>query len=181
MEMSVREEKTPAEEKAVLITGCDKGFGHALAKQVRAEGFTCFAGYLLVASPSITCVSQMASLVLRDQFRHTESEGVADPSSQPWRSCRSVGPGEQCWHLTFREVEFASLNNYKKVAEINLWGTVRVTKAFLPSFPELKNRDPSGSSLQGLRPWQQLCQAGQGTFLRAQQNHCWSCMIGFVP
>ena len=33
---------------------------------------------------------------------------------------------------TFGEVEFASLDNYKKVAEINLWGTVRVTKAFLP-------------------------------------------------
>lgn len=33
---------------------------------------------------------------------------------------------------TFGEVEFASLDNYKEVAEINLWGTVRVTKAFLP-------------------------------------------------
>lgn len=33
---------------------------------------------------------------------------------------------------TFGEVEFASLDDYKKVAEINLWGTVRVTKAFLP-------------------------------------------------
>lgn len=33
---------------------------------------------------------------------------------------------------TFGEVEFATLDNYKNVAEINLWGTVRVTKAFLP-------------------------------------------------
>lgn len=33
---------------------------------------------------------------------------------------------------TFGEVEFASLDNYKNVAEVNLWGTVRVTKAFLP-------------------------------------------------
>ena len=32
----------------------------------------------------------------------------------------------------FGEVEFASLDNYKNMAEINLWGTVRVTKAFLP-------------------------------------------------
>lgn len=51
---------------------------------------------------------------------------------------RSVGPGEQCWHLTFIEVEFASLDNYKKVPEINLWGTIRMTNSFLPSFPELK-------------------------------------------
>lgn len=51
---------------------------------------------------------------------------------------RSVGPGEQCWHLTFGEVEFASLDSYKKVAEINLRSTIRMTNSFLPSFPELK-------------------------------------------
>lgn len=33
---------------------------------------------------------------------------------------------------TFGEVEFTSLDNYKEVTDINLWGTVRVTKAFLP-------------------------------------------------
>ncbi|KAM9614419.1 D-beta-hydroxybutyrate dehydrogenase, mitochondrial-like isoform X3 [Harpia harpyja] len=38
----------PAEGKAVLITGCDKGFGHALAKRLHAKGFTVFAGCLLV-------------------------------------------------------------------------------------------------------------------------------------
>lgn len=32
----------------------------------------------------------------------------------------------------FGEVEFTSLDNYKEVTDINLWGTVRVTKAFLP-------------------------------------------------
>lgn len=39
-----------AEGKAVLITGCDKGFGHALAKQLHAKGFTVFAGCLLAVS-----------------------------------------------------------------------------------------------------------------------------------
>ncbi|XP_030082861.1 D-beta-hydroxybutyrate dehydrogenase, mitochondrial-like isoform X2 [Serinus canaria] len=38
----------PAEGKAVLITGCDKGFGHALAKCLHAKGFTIFAGCLLM-------------------------------------------------------------------------------------------------------------------------------------
>ncbi|XP_057886806.1 D-beta-hydroxybutyrate dehydrogenase, mitochondrial-like isoform X2 [Melospiza georgiana] len=38
----------PAEGKAVLITGCDKGFGHALAKCLHAKGFTVFAGCLLM-------------------------------------------------------------------------------------------------------------------------------------
>ncbi|XP_051482129.1 D-beta-hydroxybutyrate dehydrogenase, mitochondrial-like isoform X2 [Apus apus] len=38
----------PAKGKAVLITGCDKGFGHALAKRLHAKGFTVFAGCLLM-------------------------------------------------------------------------------------------------------------------------------------
>lgn len=41
---------TQAEGKAVLITGCDKGFGHALAKLLHTKGFTVFAGCLLAVS-----------------------------------------------------------------------------------------------------------------------------------
>lgn len=33
---------------------------------------------------------------------------------------------------TFGEVEFTSMDTYKEVAEVNLWGTVRMTKSFLP-------------------------------------------------
>lgn len=44
---------TQAEGKAVLITGCDKGFGHALAKCLHAKGFTVFAGCLLMVSSEI--------------------------------------------------------------------------------------------------------------------------------
>lgn len=44
---------TQAEGKAVLITGCDKGFGHALAKCLHAKGFTVFAGCLFMVSSEI--------------------------------------------------------------------------------------------------------------------------------
>lgn len=33
---------------------------------------------------------------------------------------------------TFGEVEFTSMAHYKEIADVNLWGTMRVTKAFLP-------------------------------------------------
>lgn len=33
---------------------------------------------------------------------------------------------------TFGEVEFTSMDTYKQVSEVNLWGTIRVTKAVLP-------------------------------------------------
>ncbi|XP_009280690.2 PREDICTED: D-beta-hydroxybutyrate dehydrogenase, mitochondrial [Aptenodytes forsteri] len=50
---------------------------------------------------------------------------------------------------TFGEVEFANLDNYKKVAEINLWGTVRVTKAFLPLIRRAKGRVVNITSMLG--------------------------------
>lgn len=33
---------------------------------------------------------------------------------------------------TFGEVEFTSMETYKQVSEVNLWGTIRITKALLP-------------------------------------------------
>ncbi|XP_069721493.1 D-beta-hydroxybutyrate dehydrogenase, mitochondrial-like isoform X2 [Phaenicophaeus curvirostris] len=49
----------------------------------------------------------------------------------------------------FGEVEFASLDDYKNVAEINLWGTVRVTKAFLPLIRRAKGRVVNITSMLG--------------------------------
>ncbi|KAM4658972.1 apolipoprotein D isoform 3-T3 [Amazona ochrocephala] len=161
--MSLREEKTPAEENAGLITGCDKGFWTCLGKTASCRGIYCFCWILACALLFVPPAVFGCIVLCFNKF------------------LRSVGPGEQCWHLTFGEVEFASLDSCKKVAESNRWGTIRMTNSFLPSFPELKkNRDPSGFSLQGLRPWQQR-QAGQGTFLRAQQNHCLSCHDRVCP
>lgn len=41
---------------------------------------------------------------------------------------------------TFGEVEFTSMETYKEVAEVNLWGTVRVTKSFLPLIRRAKGK-----------------------------------------
>lgn len=46
---------------------------------------------------------------------------------------------------TFGEVEFTSMDTYKEVAEVNLWGTIRTTKAFLPLIRRAKGK-------QGPRP-----------------------------
>ncbi|XP_004842844.1 estradiol 17-beta-dehydrogenase 2 isoform X2 [Heterocephalus glaber] len=40
------QELLPVDQKAVLVTGCDSGFGHALAKNLDKLGFTVFAGVL---------------------------------------------------------------------------------------------------------------------------------------
>ena len=42
---------------------------------------------------------------------------------------------------TFGEVEFTSMENYKQVSEVNLWGTVRTTKALLPLIRRAKGEE----------------------------------------
>ncbi len=41
---------------------------------------------------------------------------------------------------TFGEVEFTTMDTYKQVSEVNLWGTIRVTKAFLPLIRRSKGK-----------------------------------------
>ncbi|KAM8804960.1 D-beta-hydroxybutyrate dehydrogenase, mitochondrial-like [Eudromia elegans] len=152
-----RRRALPADGKAVLITGCDKGFGHALAKQLHAEGFTVFAGCLL-ADKNGDGARELRSLksdrmkVL--QVNVCSDQEVAQAVDFVKRNLKE--PEKGLWGLvnnagisTFGEVEFASLDKYKEVAEINLWGTVRVTKAFLPLIRRAKGRVVNITSMLG--------------------------------
>ncbi|GAA6078621.1 D-beta-hydroxybutyrate dehydrogenase, mitochondrial [Tachysurus ichikawai] len=49
------------EGKAVFVTGCDRGFGHALAKHLHKLGFTVFAGCYL----KVTCCRYTNSTELK--------------------------------------------------------------------------------------------------------------------
>lgn len=40
----------------------------------------------------------------------------------------------------FGEVEFTSMDTYKQVSEVNLWGTIRLTKAVLPLIRRAKGQ-----------------------------------------
>ncbi|CAI5673099.1 unnamed protein product [Oreochromis niloticus] len=50
---------------------------------------------------------------------------------------------------TFGEVEFTSMDTYKHVSEVNLWGTIRVTKAVLPLIRRAKGRVVNVASMYG--------------------------------
>lgn len=126
--------------KAVLITGCDSGFGLALAKHLHKLGFTVFAGCLLMDKncggaeelKGFHC-NRMKVLQLNvcseeevTQAVEFVKENLEDPDKGLWGLVNNAGIS------TFGEVEFTSLDTYKEIAEVNLWGTIRVTKAFLP-------------------------------------------------
>ncbi|KAG7249838.1 LOW QUALITY PROTEIN: hypothetical protein CRUP_025681, partial [Coryphaenoides rupestris] len=134
--------------KAVFITGCDSGLGKALAKHLHTLGFTVFASCLLKDGggegarelQELKCdrMNVLQLDVCSDQqvSRAVEyvQDNLADKAKGLWALVNTAGVS------TFGEVEFTSMDTYKQVSEVNLWGTIRVTKAFLPLVRKAKGR-----------------------------------------
>ncbi|XP_060098858.1 D-beta-hydroxybutyrate dehydrogenase, mitochondrial-like [Heteronotia binoei] len=147
----------PVEGKAVLITGCDKGFGHALAMHLHAKGFTVFAGCLLLdrggdgarelesLGPERMTVLQL-NVCSNQEVEHAlevVQKSLKRPEQGLWGLVNNAGVA------SFGDVEFTSLEKYQAVADVNLWGTIRMTKAFLPLIRRAKGRVINMSSMLG--------------------------------
>ncbi|MPC60890.1 D-beta-hydroxybutyrate dehydrogenase, mitochondrial [Portunus trituberculatus] len=140
--------------KAVLITGCDSGFGFALAKHLDSLGFRVVAGCLaqdgegakqLRASASPRLHTIQLDITSVDEVRHAVQEVEA-----------LIPEGEVLWGLvnnaglsTFGEVEWVQEHTFRKILEVNLMGMVTVTKAFLPLIRKAKGRVVNVSSMYG--------------------------------
>ncbi|XP_072235185.1 D-beta-hydroxybutyrate dehydrogenase, mitochondrial isoform X1 [Leuresthes tenuis] len=143
--------------KAVLITGCDSGFGHELAKHMHKLGFTVFAGCLLKdkggegAKELEEFNSDRMKVIQLDVCSDEEvnkaveyiKDNLEDSQRDLWAVVNNAGVS------TFGEVEFTSMDTYKQVAEVNLWGTIRVTKAVLPLIRRAKGRVVNLASMYG--------------------------------
>uniref|UniRef100_A0A8C9XM22 3-hydroxybutyrate dehydrogenase, type 1 n=1 Tax=Sander lucioperca TaxID=283035 RepID=A0A8C9XM22_SANLU len=69
-----------------------------------------------------------------DQAAEYIKDNLKDSESGLWAVVNNAGVS------TFGEVEFTSMETYKQVSEVNLWGTIRVTKAVLPLIRRAKGR-----------------------------------------
>ncbi|KAG9468891.1 D-beta-hydroxybutyrate dehydrogenase, mitochondrial-like [Eleutherodactylus coqui] len=147
----------PTQGKAVLITGCDSGFGLALAKHLHKLGFTVFAGCLLKdrngeGAQELETFHCNRMKVL--QLNVCSEEEVTQAVELVKKSLEGSDKG--LWGLvnnagisSFGEVEFTSIDSYKEIAEVNLWGMIRVTKAFLPLIRRSKGRVVCVASMLG--------------------------------
>uniref|UniRef100_A0A3Q3VXG0 Uncharacterized protein n=1 Tax=Mola mola TaxID=94237 RepID=A0A3Q3VXG0_MOLML len=134
--------------KAVFITGCDSGFGHALAKHLHKLGFVVFAGCFLKdeggegAKELEEFYSDRMKVLQLDVCSDEQvsqavefiKDNLADAGKGLWAVVNNAGVS------TFGEVEFTSIDTYKQVSEVNLFGTIRVTKAILPLIRRAKGR-----------------------------------------
>ncbi|XP_042859212.1 D-beta-hydroxybutyrate dehydrogenase, mitochondrial-like [Penaeus japonicus] len=142
--------------KAVLITGCDSGFGYATALFLDRMGFRVFACCLLAHSGG-----EGAQRLRREGSRRlhvlqldvTKQEQI-DSALQNVKNL--LPPGEVLWGLVnnaginpYGAVEWVSMDDYRKTCEVNLFGTIAVTKTFLPLIRRAKGRVVNVGSVRG--------------------------------
>jgi len=154
-------------EYGVVITGCDSGFGRLLVEAfVEDERFVIFAGCLQQESvDSFTTsagdqrrvIPMLMDVTSDDQVqdvarivRNWVEDGgrqnmVDDQGRQRKRSLHAIvnnaGIG------LFGLVDWFSIDDYRKVMEVNFFGFLRITKAFLPQLKQQAASSPSAPPL----------------------------------
>ncbi|XP_067358185.1 D-beta-hydroxybutyrate dehydrogenase, mitochondrial [Channa argus] len=129
---------------AVLITGCDSGFGHHLARCLDLRGFVVFAGCLSpegAGAQSLILQSSSNLKILKldvtsdedvQQAKETVQENL--PEKGLWAVVNNAGISH------WAEIEWSTIEDFRKVADINLFGSIRTSIAFLPLVRASKGR-----------------------------------------
>ncbi|XP_067853916.1 11-beta-hydroxysteroid dehydrogenase type 2-like isoform X1 [Heptranchias perlo] len=153
------------EGKAVLITGCDTGFGLVMAKRLHSLGFHVFAMVLyekgdgaqelkLVCSDRLTVIQMditnyaMIQEVQKKVAKQLGNKGL-------FALVNNAGIIEY-----FGDAEIIPIDAYKRCIEVNFLGTVEVTKRFLPLIRRAKGRIVNISSPSGEVPFGRMSAYG---------------------
>ncbi|KAK3608185.1 hypothetical protein CHS0354_039199 [Potamilus streckersoni] len=139
--------------KAVLITGCDSGFGNQLSHKLDALGYTVFAGCLQpdregAQKLKMSCSDRLMIIPLdvTDDWQvrgavKTVKENLKDKVL--WAVVNNAGVA------IFTEIEWCSVTQFQRIMDVNVLGVVRVTKLFLPFIREAEGRIINVASLAG--------------------------------
>ncbi|XP_021365329.1 D-beta-hydroxybutyrate dehydrogenase, mitochondrial-like isoform X1 [Mizuhopecten yessoensis] len=138
----------------VLITGCDTGIGHALARRLDSLGLTVYAGCLQETSDLRKHASKRLHVI---QLDVTSDVSVSKALDYVSTHCNKTKCG--LWGLVNNagvnhvgDVEFCTMAMYRRIMEVNLLGMVRITRAFLPLIRKSQGRVVNVTSVQGRLP-----------------------------
>uniref|UniRef100_H3A8L2 11-beta-hydroxysteroid dehydrogenase type 2 n=1 Tax=Latimeria chalumnae TaxID=7897 RepID=H3A8L2_LATCH len=149
----------------MLLAGCDSGFGAATASHLDSLGFRVFASVLDVEGLGAKKLQQTCSQRLRlIQMDITKPEDIKNALSVAKAETGVKG----LWGLVnnagicvnFGDAELSLMSNYRGCMEINFFGTLEVTKAFLPLVRHSKGRIVTVSSPAGEHPFPSLAAYG---------------------
>ncbi|KAI3377360.1 hypothetical protein L3Q82_008402 [Scortum barcoo] len=155
----------PAHSKAVLITGCDSGFGNATAKRLDALGFEVFATVLDLSGDGArelqrTCSPRLTLLQVDITQPQQVQQALLDTKAKLglkglWGLVNNAGV---C--VNFGDAELSLMSNYRGCMEVNFFGTLNITKSFLPLLRQAKGRIVTISSPAGDQPFPCLAAYG---------------------
>lgn len=141
-------------DRIVLITGCDTGFGHELAKQLHGKGChviaTCYRPEGAGASALVEMADPRMSVLPLDV---SSDESVAHCLRKVKGLCGSKGLWaliNNAGHNFMGDVELTTMDQYLMVGQINIYGMVRTTRAFLPLLRQAKGRIVNVTSCKAL-------------------------------
>ncbi|KAK0140927.1 D-beta-hydroxybutyrate dehydrogenase, mitochondrial [Merluccius polli] len=138
------EEEDEGSGRAVLVTGCDSGFGHHLARRLDDQGFTVFAGCLLPEDHGAQSLARESSSRLRvvkldvtidddiEQAKEVIQHSL--PEKGLWAVVNNAGISD------WAETEWSTIDHYSHMIDVNLLGCIRTTIAFLPLVRASKGR-----------------------------------------
>ncbi|XP_014776247.1 retinol dehydrogenase 7 [Octopus bimaculoides] len=140
-------------QKYVLVTGCDTGFGNILAKQLDELGFNVFAACLTKEGVADlrACCRQKLEAFLMDVTKKEDIEKAE-------KLVRSKLPNDTgLWALvnnagilgTFLFPECLTRKHYNEVMDVNIYGMIDVTTTFLPLLRMSRGRIVNVSSTFG--------------------------------
>ncbi|KAK3091296.1 hypothetical protein FSP39_018727 [Pinctada imbricata] len=145
----------PLDGKVIFITGCDTGFGNALARKLDSLGCVVFAGCLSSSGKGAKVLQEETSPRLKvldldtsddksvEKARDFVKNYLSSSDSELWALVNNAGI------MVKAQIEICSMEIFHKIAEVNLFGTIRVTKAFLPFVRHAKGRVVNMSSVHG--------------------------------
>jgi corticosteroid 11-beta-dehydrogenase isozyme 2 len=161
-----RPPRLPVATRAVLITGCDTGFGKETAKKLDAMGFMVLATVLELNSPGAlelrACCSPRLKLLQMDLMKPEDISRVLEftkahtASTGLWGLVNNAGLNDMV-----ADVELCPFTAFRNCMEVNFFGTLELTKGLLPLLRRSRGRIVTLGSPAGDMPYP--CLAAYGT------------------
>ncbi|GFX63967.1 estradiol 17-beta-dehydrogenase 2 [Trichonephila clavipes] len=144
-------EEVKPENKAVLITGCDSGFGHFLAKRLDSKGFHVFATCLFPDGEGTTELKKSCSQRLRvlrlDVTKDDSVKEAAEFVEQNLGTCEFWALVNNAGTIKGFSLELSDMDDIKYTLDVNTLGPIRMIKEFLPLLKKSKGRIVNVTSL----------------------------------
>jgi NAD(P)-dependent dehydrogenase (short-subunit alcohol dehydrogenase family) len=136
---STRTVDTSVQELAVVITGCDSGFGLALAMACHSKGYHVFCGCLNENSLEMFAQETRMTPLVMDVCKDEDVAGMSKAVFD-WIEVGGEGSKKRFLHAVVNNagigngglVDWIGIDVYEKNMEVNCMGQIRVVKAFLP-------------------------------------------------